>query len=129
MKALRLGFCVTFAMSCALLLPTAASAQEVFGGLHAHAVGDAGLQRAQRAGDYAKASELQYGKVPPLEADIKKHEARLQELQKAKSMLKEEVDEEDIAEVVSRWTGVPVSTLFREAGAQCPCRGSRGRRP
>jgi ATP-dependent Clp protease ATP-binding subunit ClpB len=70
------------------------------------------IERAQRAGDYAKASELQYGNVPQLEADIKKHEARLQELQQAKSMLKEEVDEEDIAEVVGKWTGIPVSRLM-----------------
>jgi ATP-dependent Clp protease ATP-binding subunit ClpB len=70
------------------------------------------IERVQRAGDYAKASELQYGKVPQLEADIKKHEGRLQELQKAKSMLKEEVDEEDIAEVVGKWTGIPVSRLM-----------------
>jgi ATP-dependent Clp protease ATP-binding subunit ClpB len=70
------------------------------------------IERAQRSGDYAKASELQYGKLPQLEADIKKHETRLQELQKAKSMLKEEVDEEDIAEVVGKWTGIPVSRLM-----------------
>ena len=70
------------------------------------------VERAQRAGDYAKASELQYGKVPALEAEIKKQEARLQVLQQAKSMLKEEVDEEDIAEVVGKWTGIPVSRLM-----------------
>jgi ATP-dependent Clp protease ATP-binding subunit ClpB len=70
------------------------------------------VEQVQRAGDYAKASELQYGKVPSLEAEIKKQEARLQELQKAKSMLKEEVDEEDIAEVVGKWTGIPVSRLM-----------------
>jgi ATP-dependent Clp protease ATP-binding subunit ClpB len=70
------------------------------------------VEQAQRAGDYAKASELQYGRVPALEADLKKQEARLQDLQKAKSMLKEEVDEEDIAEVVGKWTGIPVSRLM-----------------
>ena len=70
------------------------------------------VERAQRAGDYAKASELQYGQVPQLEAEIKNQEARLAELQKAKSMLKEEVDEEDIAEVVGKWTGIPVSRLM-----------------
>jgi len=70
------------------------------------------IERVQRAGDYAKASELQYGKVPQLEADIKKHEGRLQELQQVKSMLKEEVDEEDIADVVGKWTGIPVSRLM-----------------
>ena len=70
------------------------------------------VERTQRAGDYAKASELQYGQVPQLEAEIKNQEARLSELQKAKSMLKEEVDEEDIAEVVGKWTGIPVSRLM-----------------
>ena len=70
------------------------------------------VEQAQRAGDYAKASELQYGQVPQLEAEIKNEEVRLQELQKTKSMLKEEVDEEDIAEVVGKWTGIPVSRLM-----------------
>src|SRR5687767_701441 len=70
------------------------------------------VEQAQRAGDYAKASELQYGQVPQLESEIKNQETRLQELQKTKSMLKEEVDEEDIAEVVGKWTGIPVSRLM-----------------
>ena len=70
------------------------------------------VERAQRAGDYAKASELQYGRVPALDQEIKQQEARLAELQKAGGMLKEEVDEEDIAEVVARWTGIPVSRLM-----------------
>ena len=70
------------------------------------------VERAQRAGDYAKASELQYGRVPQLEAEMKKQEERLRELQQAKSMLKEEVDEEDIAGVVGKWTGIPVSRLM-----------------
>jgi len=70
------------------------------------------MQRAQQAGDYAKASELQYGKLPELEGKIKDEEARLAELQKGQRMLKEEVDEEDIAEVVGRWTGIPVSRLM-----------------
>ena len=70
------------------------------------------VERAQRAGDYAKASELQYGQVPEVEASIKAQEARLQGLQQIKSMLKEEVDEEDIADVVGKWTGIPVSRLL-----------------
>ena len=70
------------------------------------------VERAQRVGDYAKASELQYGKVPELEASIKAQEGRLAELQQVNRMLKEEVDEEDIAEVVGRWTGIPVSRLM-----------------
>jgi ATP-dependent Clp protease ATP-binding subunit ClpB len=70
------------------------------------------IEQAQRTGEYARASELQYGKLPELESRIKDQEARLAELQRAKRMLKEEVDEEDIAAVVSRWTGVPVSRLM-----------------
>ncbi len=70
------------------------------------------VERAQRAGDYARASELQYGQVPQLDAEIKKQEQRLQELQNTKSMLKEEVDEEDIAGVVGKWTGIPVNRLL-----------------
>src|SRR5437660_832113 len=70
------------------------------------------IERAQRAGDYTKASELQYGRVPQLEKKIKQEEARLAELQKGHRMLKEEVDEEDIADVVSKWTHIPVSRLM-----------------
>ncbi|HEV8233380.1 MAG TPA: Clp protease N-terminal domain-containing protein, partial [Gemmatimonadaceae bacterium] len=58
------------------------------------------VERTQRAGDYAKASELQYGRVPELEQKIRDEEARLATLQAGQRMLKEEVDEEDIAEVV-----------------------------
>jgi len=70
------------------------------------------IERAQRAGDYQKASELQYGRVPQLEKQIREEEAKLAELQKGHRMLKEEVDEEDIAEVVSKWTHIPVSRLM-----------------
>jgi ATP-dependent Clp protease ATP-binding subunit ClpB len=70
------------------------------------------IERAQRAGDYTKASELQYGRVPELEQRIREQEAKLADLQKGQRMLKEEVDEEDIAEVVSKWTHIPVSRLM-----------------
>jgi ATP-dependent Clp protease ATP-binding subunit ClpB len=70
------------------------------------------IERAQRAGDYTKASELQYGRLPELERKIRDQESRLAELQKAQRMLKEEVDEEDIAEVVAKWTNIPVSRLM-----------------
>jgi ATP-dependent Clp protease ATP-binding subunit ClpB len=70
------------------------------------------IERAQRAGDYTKASELQYGRVPQLEKQIRDEEAKMAELQKDQRMLKEEVDEEDIAEVVSKWTHIPVSRLI-----------------
>jgi len=70
------------------------------------------IEQAQRSGDYAKASELQYGRLPELERKIKDEETRLAEVQKSQRMLKEEVDEEDIAEVVAKWTNIPVSRLM-----------------
>ncbi|HSP90886.1 MAG TPA: AAA family ATPase, partial [Vicinamibacterales bacterium] len=70
------------------------------------------IEAAQRGGDYAAASELQYGRVPETERRIREAEQRLADLQRDTKMLKEEVDEEDIAEVVSTWTGVPVSRLM-----------------
>jgi ATP-dependent Clp protease ATP-binding subunit ClpB len=70
------------------------------------------IEGAQRAGDFATASELQYGRVPDTERRIQQAEQRLADLQRDTRMLKEEVDEEDIAEVVSKWTGVPVSRLM-----------------
>src|SRR5262249_29372317 len=70
------------------------------------------IERTQRSGDYAKASELQYGRLPQLEQQIKDEEARLAQLQKGQRMLKEEVDEEDIGEGVSKWTHIPVSRLM-----------------
>jgi ATP-dependent Clp protease ATP-binding subunit ClpB len=70
------------------------------------------IEQAQRSGDYARASELQYGRLPEMERRIQEQEARLAELQQNKRMLKEQVDEEDIAEVVSRWTHIPVSRLM-----------------
>jgi len=70
------------------------------------------IERAQRDGDYQKASELQYGRTPKLEREVREHEAKLAELQKGQRMLKEEVDEEDIADVVSKWTHIPVSRLM-----------------
>jgi ATP-dependent Clp protease ATP-binding subunit ClpB len=69
-------------------------------------------ERAERAGDLAKASELKFGRAPELERRIRDQEARLAELQKGQRMLKEEVDEEDIAEVVSKWTHVPITRLL-----------------
>ena len=70
------------------------------------------VERAQRAGEYGKASELQYGRLPQLEQQLRDQEARFATLQSGQRMLKEEVDEEDIAEVVSKWTHIPVSRLM-----------------
>jgi ATP-dependent Clp protease ATP-binding subunit ClpB len=86
------------------------------GGARAQGGARAGPRRdraAQRAGRLREgASELQYGRLPELERRSREEEARLAELQQAQRMLKEEVDEEDIAEVVSKWTGIPVSRLM-----------------
>ncbi len=70
------------------------------------------IESAQRAGDYTKASELQYGRVPELEQKIRDVEAKLADVQQTHRMLKEEVDEEDIADVVSKWTHIPVSRMM-----------------
>ena len=69
-------------------------------------------ERLERAGDLAGASALRYGTVPELERTIEAATAELADLQAHGAFLKEEVDAEDIAEVVSRWTGVPVSKLL-----------------
>ena len=70
------------------------------------------LEMAQRVGDYAKASELQYGRIPELEKRIAAGDAAGDGEAKASRMLKEQVDEEDIAEVVAKWTNIPVSRLM-----------------
>ena len=70
------------------------------------------MKEAEREADYAKLAELQYGEMSRLEADLKKEEKNLAELQKTEKMLKEEVDEEDVAEVVSKWTGIPVARML-----------------
>ncbi|HXD33435.1 MAG TPA: ATP-dependent chaperone ClpB [Pyrinomonadaceae bacterium] len=70
------------------------------------------LDQARNAGELAKASELQYGRIPTLEAQIAAEGAKLSEFQKDGVMLKEEVDEEDVAEVVAKWTGVPVTKML-----------------
>ncbi len=70
------------------------------------------VETAQRNGDYAKASELQYGRLPELERALADQQASLATLQQSQKMLKEEVDEEDIAEVVSKWTHIPLSRLL-----------------
>ena len=69
------------------------------------------IERAQQAGDYAEASELQYGRLPELEGRLRRAEDDLRGAPRQARMLKEEVDEDDIAEVVSKWTHIPVSRL------------------
>ena len=68
--------------------------------------------RAERAADFGKAAELRYGKAVELEKQIAETNAKLAQLQGGHALLKEEVDEEDIAEIVSRWTRIPVSRLM-----------------
>jgi ATP-dependent Clp protease ATP-binding subunit ClpB len=70
------------------------------------------MKEAEREVNYTRLAELQYGEMSHLEQDLKKEETRLGELQKDGKMLKEEVDEEDVAEVVSKWTGIPVSRML-----------------
>ena len=70
------------------------------------------IEEAQRAQDYAMASELQYGQLVQLERQLQDQEGRLHELQDERALLKEEVGAEDVAQVVAEWTGIPVSKLL-----------------
>lgn len=70
------------------------------------------MKEAEREADYSKLAELQYGEMTHLEKELNQEEERLAVLQKTGKMLKEEVDEEDVAEVVSKWTGIPVSKML-----------------
>ncbi len=69
-------------------------------------------QNAERRGDLERVAEIRYGKLIEISKQMEKLSAQLAELQKTGKMLKEEVDEEDVAEVVSRWTGIPVSKML-----------------
>jgi ATP-dependent Clp protease ATP-binding subunit ClpB len=75
------------------------------------------VDQATRRGDLQKAAELQYGRIPQLEREIQAEEGRLAEVQKSARYLREEVDAEDIADIVSRWTGIPVSKML-ESGRE-----------
>ncbi len=70
------------------------------------------IEKAERSYDLNRAAELKYGQLSQLERELAAEQGRLSEKQGASRLLKEEVDEEDIAEVVSRWTGIPVSKLL-----------------
>ena len=69
-------------------------------------------EQAERAGDYGKVAELRYGKVVESEKKLNELQQQLVQMQGEKSLLKEEVDAEDIAEVVAKWTGIPVSKML-----------------
>jgi len=70
------------------------------------------VEKAERQGDLNKAAELRYGTLPKLERELAAGSAHLADIQKDQQMLKEEVDAEDIAAVVSRWTGIPVAKML-----------------
>jgi ATP-dependent Clp protease ATP-binding subunit ClpB len=69
-------------------------------------------EQVTRQGDLQKAAEIRYGRVPELEREIGADQARLAEIQQGGKYLKEEVDAEDVAEIVSRWTGIPVARML-----------------
>jgi ATP-dependent Clp protease ATP-binding subunit ClpB len=71
-----------------------------------------GSERAEREGDLGKAAELKYGKLIELQRELEAESKNLAETQAVRKMLKEEVDDEDIAEVVSKWSGVPVTRML-----------------
>lgn len=69
-------------------------------------------QRAERVGDLNKVAKIRYGDLPELQKQLDEASKKLRDIQKTQKMLKEEVDEEDVAEIVSKWTGIPVSRLM-----------------
>src|SRR5215211_1069897 len=75
-------------------------------------------ERAERESDLQRAAELRYGEIPRLEEQVKDEEARLAGIQADTTFLKEEVDDEDVAEVVAKWTGIPVSRLMESEVAK-----------
>ncbi len=70
-------------------------------------------EQAERQGDYGRVAELRYGRVKEVEAEIEKFQHELEEMKKGENLIKEEVDTEDIAEVVARWTGIPVNKMLQ----------------
>src|SRR5499427_2434293 len=70
------------------------------------------LDQARNAGDLGRASEIQYGQIPELQRRLESEQGRLEKIQQDGVTLKEEVDEEDVAQVVAKWTGVPVSKML-----------------
>ena len=70
-------------------------------------------EKAEREGDYGKVAEIRYGKLKEKESGIEDIQKKLHEMQGGSAMIKEEVDSEDIADVVSRWTGIPVSRMIQ----------------
>jgi ATP-dependent Clp protease ATP-binding subunit ClpB len=71
-------------------------------------------ESAEAQADLSKAAEIRYGKIPDLEKDLETKNKRLKKLQSSRRILKEEITEQDIAEVVARWTGIPVTRMMEE---------------
>lgn len=71
-------------------------------------------EQAERVGNYQRVAEINYGLIPGLEKEIEQAQKKMAKLQKDRKILKEEVTEEDIAAVVSRWTGIPVAKMLKE---------------
>ena len=71
-------------------------------------------ESAEARSDLSKAAEIRYGKIPALERDLENKNKRLKKLQSSRRILKEEITEQDIADVVARWTGIPVSRMMEE---------------
>jgi len=72
------------------------------------------METAQRKADLQRVAEIKYGEIPGVKKELSLIEKKLKNLQKNKQLLKEEIDEEDIAQVVSRWTGIPVMRLIEK---------------
>ncbi|MGM0465795.1 MAG: ATP-dependent chaperone ClpB [Acidobacteriota bacterium] len=70
-------------------------------------------QNAERRGDLGRVAEIRYGKLNQVQKEIEEKSKKLSEIQKKEKMLKEEVDEEDVAEIVSKWTGIPISKMLQ----------------
>jgi ATP-dependent Clp protease ATP-binding subunit ClpB len=70
-------------------------------------------EQAEKAGDYGKVAEIRYGKITEAEKHLNEFQKQMKEMQGEKTLLKEEVDSEDIAEVVAKWTGIPVSKMLQ----------------
>jgi len=75
-------------------------------------------ENAEAAADLARAAEIRYATIPTVEKELDEHTKKLKQLQRSRRILKEEVDEVDIADVVSRWTGVPVTKMLEEEAAK-----------
>ena len=70
-------------------------------------------EQAERAGDYGKVAELRYGKIKTAETDLENYKAKLKQMQSSGALITEEIDDNHIAEVVSKWTGIPVAKMMQ----------------